>query len=182
MFKNKTIKLFFILGVLLFSFFGVVGCSNEKNSFDINNGKYEYLFEEDYGNNSIVIINNMDDLFQQNFSNNFDLTKYDETYFLKNYLLLFKFKKHYSETNLKVEDTEIIKDNQLIINISINSPADYENNAFDAQISTELLFIDVPRNSVTDINDLSVGILVINSKFNDVYCSVYYNCKRMDEE
>ncbi len=30
MFKNKTIKLFLILGVILFSFIGVVGCSNEK--------------------------------------------------------------------------------------------------------------------------------------------------------
>lgn len=30
MFKNKTIKLFLILGVILFSLFGVVGCSNEK--------------------------------------------------------------------------------------------------------------------------------------------------------
>ena len=30
MFKNKTIKLFLILGVILFSLVGVVGCSNEK--------------------------------------------------------------------------------------------------------------------------------------------------------
>lgn len=182
MLKNKTIKLFLILGVILFSLVGVVGCSNEKNSFDLNNEKYEYLFEEDYGDNSVVIINNMDGLLQQNFLNDFDLTKYDETYFLNNYLLLFNFKTHYSETDLNVKDTRIINGNQLLIDISINSPADYENNIFDAQISTELLFIDVPKNNVTDIDDLSVGILVINDKFNDVYCSVYYNCKRMEEE
>ena len=30
MFKNKTVKLFLILGVILFSLVGVVGCSNEK--------------------------------------------------------------------------------------------------------------------------------------------------------
>lgn len=30
MIKHKAIKLFLILGMLLFSFFGVVGCSNEK--------------------------------------------------------------------------------------------------------------------------------------------------------
>lgn len=178
MFKNKTIKLFLIFVVILFSLVGVVGCSNEKKSFDLNNEKYEYLFEEDYGDNSVVIINDMDELLQQNLSNDFDLSKCDEKYFLNNYLLIFKFKMHYSETDLKVEDKEIVNDNQLLINISINSLADYENNVFDAQISTELLFIDVSRNSVIDINDLSVGILVTNTKFKDVYCSVYYNCKR----
>ena len=37
MFKNKTIKLFLILGVILFSLVGVVGCTNnEKNNSNID--------------------------------------------------------------------------------------------------------------------------------------------------
>ena len=36
MFKNKTIKLFLILGVILFSLFGVVGCTNPTGSDNIN--------------------------------------------------------------------------------------------------------------------------------------------------
>ncbi len=116
-------------------------------NFDINNEKYKYLFEE--GDNSVLIINNIDELSKQNLSTGLDLTKYDETYFLNNYLLIFKFNMHYSESNLKVENTKIIN-NMLLINISIDSPANYENNTFDSQISTELLFIDVLKDSLTE--------------------------------
>ena len=180
MFKNQSIKLFLILGVILFSLFEVSGCSNANNSFDTNNEKYRYLYEEDYGENSIVIIHNTDELLQQNLSTNFILTKYDETYFVNNYLLLFHFNKYYEESNLKVKDTKITNDNQLLINISIDSPADYEHHVFDAQISTELLFVDIPKSTITKIENLRVGILVINTKFEDVYCSVYYNSQRMN--
>ncbi len=182
MLKNKVIKLFLILGVIFFSFV-VIGCSNEKVTsdvnFDINNEKYKYLFEE--GDNSVLIISNIDELSKQNLSTVSDLTKYDETYFLNNYLLIFKFNMHYSESNLKVENTKTIN-NMLLINISIDSPANYENNTFDSQISTELLFVDVLKDSLTETKNLNVGILVINTRFKDVYCSVYYNCKRADKK
>ena len=182
--KSKVVKLFLMLVVITLSIIVFVGCSNGKVpsdvNFDINNEKYKYLFEE--GDNSVLIINNIDELSKQNLSTGSDLTKYDETYFLNNYLLIFKFNMHYSESNLKVvEDTKIIN-NMLLINISIDSPANYENNTFDSQISTELLFIDVLKDSVTETKNLSVGILVINTRFKDVYCSVYYNCKRADEK
>ena len=36
MFKNKTVKLFLILGVILFSLVGVVGCTNPTGSDNVN--------------------------------------------------------------------------------------------------------------------------------------------------
>lgn len=181
-YKNNFIKLFLVLSVVFFSLFFIVGCSNENNHFDTNNEKYRYLYEEDYGEDSLVIIHNTDELLQQNLSADFNLTKYDETYFVNNSLLIFHFNKYYEESNLKVQDTKITNDNQLLINISVDSPADYEHNDFDGQISTELLFVDINKESVTKLENLRVGILVINTRFKDVYCSVYYNCKRMDKK
>ena len=35
MFKNKTIKLFLILGVILFSLVGVVGCSDKESKINV---------------------------------------------------------------------------------------------------------------------------------------------------
>ncbi len=179
---KKFKKILLLLGLIIFGLFGNVGCSNEKHLFDLNNEKYKYLFEDDFGENSITIINNIDEMLQQNLFSISDSTKYNDAYFSSNYLLIFRFNTHYSESDLKVEDSKIIQDNILLINISIDSPADYENNSFDAQISSELLLVDIPRNSITDINDLSVGILVINNRFNNVYCSVYYNCNRREDE
>ena len=46
MFKNKTIKLFLILGVILFSLVGVVGCSNPTVSDNVNATYIRIHFED----------------------------------------------------------------------------------------------------------------------------------------
>lgn len=177
----KKSKLFSMLSVIFFGIFGIVGCSNTSNSSETNNVKYQYLYEKDYGENSKKIINNKDELTKQELSVSCDLTKYDETYFLNNYLLLFKFNTYYEESNLKVQNSKIINGNQLLIDISIDSPIYYEDQPFDAQISSELLFVDISKDRVTNIEKLNVGILVINSRFEDVYRSAYYDCEKMNK-
>ena len=51
MFKNKTIKLFLIFGVILFSLVGVVGCSDKESKINVDfiiDGK-SHLIEIDKG-------------------------------------------------------------------------------------------------------------------------------------
>lgn len=49
MFKNKTIKLFLIFGVIILSLIGVVGCSNKKIKINFKVGEYSSIVEIDKG-------------------------------------------------------------------------------------------------------------------------------------
>ena len=49
MFKNKTIKLFLMLGVILFSLVGFVGCSKGKVKINFKVGEYSSIVEIDKG-------------------------------------------------------------------------------------------------------------------------------------
>lgn len=173
-FSKPSLIMFVLLVVLCFC----GGCSDYNRNSNVN---YEYLYEDDYGKNSVMIIRNTNELLQYDISDQYDLTKYDESFFLNNCLLLFKFKIHYSESNLEIESIKIVDEKQILLNILIDSPANYENNSFDAQISIELLHVDIPKHALKEIDKLNVGILVKNIRFEDIYCSVYYNCKKSEE-
>ena len=172
MFKINM-KLFLIFGMIIV-IFCMFGCSKKYHNFDTDNEKYRYIYLED-----VTIIHSIEELSQYAYLTEYDTTKYDDAYFLDNYLLLFSFMKHYSETKVKVEGTKFI-DQQLLINISINSPANYKSSGFDAQISSELLFIDISKENIKENEDFNVGILVINKRYINVYCSVYYDCSKED--
>ena len=58
MFKNKTIKLFLIFGVILFSFVGVVGCSNPT----VNATYIKTSYQKDVVDGQFNIVNNHHDL------------------------------------------------------------------------------------------------------------------------
>lgn len=68
--KNKTIRLFLILGVILFSFVGVVGCSNnEKNNSNI---------DDDYSN-EIIDLNDIEKItISTNFNSSINIYIYNE--------------------------------------------------------------------------------------------------------
>ena len=172
---KRISKLLLILSVVLLVLL-FAGCFD--NEFDVNNDRYRYLYEQDYGNDSVRVIQSVGQLPLQGVAAGLDLSKYDEEYFSKNYLLIFDFKTQYSESNLKVKGTKVVDGNTLLLNISINSPANYENVDFDAQISKKPLFVEVAKDSISDVATLRVGILVINEQFEGVYRSIYYDCSR----
>lgn len=172
---KRISKLLLILSVVLLVLL-FAGCFDDE--FDVNNDKYRYLYEQDYGNDSVIVIQNVGQLPLQGVADGLDLSKYDEEYFSKNYLLIFNFKTQYSESNLKVKGTKVVDGNTLLLNISIKSPANYENVDFDAQISNKPLFVEIAKDSISDVATLRVGILVINEQFEGVYRSIYYDCSR----
>lgn len=103
MFKNKTIKLFLILGVILFSLVGVVGCSNSTGGnidFTFNDVKKDSIKGTMYERISIFLIESVKKIVKEGlhtaqiwFSDTvkasmygFEKLKYDEEY-MKSILL-----------------------------------------------------------------------------------------------
>lgn len=86
MFKNKTIKLFLIFGVIIFSLVGFVECSNKEGT---NNATYiNTFFLEEEINEKINIIDNHLDLVTLLENNTPE--KYDDSFFDDKSLLIFK--------------------------------------------------------------------------------------------
>ena len=113
---KRISKLLLILSVVLLVLL-FAGCFD--NEFDVNNDKYRYLYEQDYGNDSVIVIQNVGQLPLQGVADGIDLSKYDEEYFSKNYLLIFDFKTQYSESNLKVKGTKVVDGNTLLLNMRL---------------------------------------------------------------
>ncbi len=61
MFKNKLIKLFLMLGVILFSLIGVVGCSHPSNNESVNATYIATFFEDDEIVEKICVVDNHPD-------------------------------------------------------------------------------------------------------------------------
>ena len=102
MFKNKTIKLFLILGVILFSLIGVVGCSNPT----VNATYIRTHFEDDEGNSKFTIVNNHIDLVS--LLENDTPEKFNEDFFKTKSLLFFKIVESISGNKSEIESYEII--------------------------------------------------------------------------
>ena len=106
MFKNKTIKLFLILGVILFSLVGLVGCSNPTVSDNVNatyiNTNVE-IYEE---NNQFVVVNNQMDLLALLENNTPE--KYNEDFFKTKSLLVFEILEESGGNRSEIESYEIM--------------------------------------------------------------------------
>lgn len=109
MFKNKTIKLFLILGVILFSLFGVVGCTNPTGSDNIN-ATYIRTNFDDEEDVQIKVVNNCIDLVT--LLGNDVPKKYNDDFFETKSLLVFKISESGSGTVSEIE-SYIINDKTL---------------------------------------------------------------------
>lgn len=116
MFKRKTIKFFLILGVILFSLVGVVGCSNPTGSNSINATYIRTYFEEDDIDGQLEIINNHIDLITL-LENNIP-EKYDDNFFETKSLLVFKIVESSGGNKSEIESYII---NDKILNVYVKT-------------------------------------------------------------
>lgn len=116
MFKSKTIKLFLILGVILFSLVGVVGCSNPTGSDNVNATYIRTHFEEDDIDGKFEIINNHIDLITL-LENNIPV-KYDDNFFETKSLLVFKIVESSGGNKSEIESYII---NDKILNVYVKT-------------------------------------------------------------
>ena len=106
MFKNKTIKLFLILGVILFSLVGVVGCSNPTGSDNANATYIEMSYPEDAVDNEFTLVNNHLDLLT--LLKNDTPEKFNDSFFETKSLLIFKIIEPSGGNKSEIESYEII--------------------------------------------------------------------------
>lgn len=106
MFKNKTIKLFLILGVILFSLVGVVGCSNPTGSDNVNATYIKTSVEIGEENNQFKVVNNHSDLVTLLKNNTPE--KYNEDCFKTKSLLVFEIFEESGGNRSEIESYEII--------------------------------------------------------------------------
>lgn len=106
MFKNKAIKLFLILGMILFSLVGVVGCSNPTGSDNVNATYIRTHFEDDEGNCEFKVVNNHFDLVS--LLEDDAPEKYDDNFFETKSLLVFKIVESSGGNKSEIESYEII--------------------------------------------------------------------------
>ena len=106
MFKNKTIKLFLMLNVILFSFLGVVGCSNSTGSDKVNATYIEMSYPEDTIGNELTLVNNHSDLLA--LLKNDAPEKYNDSFFETKSLLIFKITEPICGNKSEIESYEII--------------------------------------------------------------------------
>lgn len=106
MFKNKKIKLFLILGVILFSLVGVVGCTNPTGSDIINATYIKTSVEIGEGNNQFKVVNNRIDLVTLLEDNTPE--KYNEDFFKTKSLLVFKIFEESGGNRSEIESYKII--------------------------------------------------------------------------
>ena len=106
MFKNKTIKLFLIFGMILFSLVGVVGCTNPTGSDNVNATYINTYIEIDEGNNQFVVVNNHMDLLTLLEHNTPE--KYNEDFFKTKSLLVFEIFEESGGNRSEIESYEII--------------------------------------------------------------------------
>lgn len=106
MFKNKTIKLFLILGVIFFSLVGVVGCSNPTGSDNVNATYIRTHFEDDEGNGEFKVVNNHIDLVS--LLEDDAPEKYNDNFFETKSLLVFKIVESSGGNKSEIESYEII--------------------------------------------------------------------------
>ena len=115
MFKNKTIKFFLILGVILFSLVGVVGCSTKNNTKSINASYIETFFENSNDvNGQFDIIENQADLVI--LLKNDTPKKYNDSFFETNSLLVFKIVESSLKDKSEIDSYEI-NDKTITINV-----------------------------------------------------------------
>lgn len=105
MFKNKAIKLFLILGVILFSLVGVVGCSNPTGSNSINATYIGTYFEDDNIDGQFKVVNNHIDLVT--LLENDTPEKYNDNFFETKSLLVFKIVESSSGNKSEIESYTI---------------------------------------------------------------------------
>ena len=106
MFKNKTIKLFLILGVILFSLVGVVGCTNPTGSDNVNATYIKTSVEIGKGNNQFKVVNNRIDLVTLLENNTPE--KYNEDFFKTKSLLVFEIFEESGGNRSEIESYEIM--------------------------------------------------------------------------
>ena len=106
MFKNKTIKLFIILGVILFSLVGVVGCTNPTGSDNVNATYIKTSVEIGKGNNQFKVVNNRIDLVTLLENNTPE--KYNEDFFKTKSLLVFEIFEESGGNRSEIESYEIM--------------------------------------------------------------------------
>ena len=165
----KRLGLLCLFLVLLTSVF--VGCVPKETN-------YQYIYEDVYGANQCVVIYSKTQLDALNLQDQYDLEKYDDDFFAMHDLVLFNFATMYEEHDIRVS-AAVRSEHDIKLDICLKSPANGTNQYFDAQISSVLLFAEIPA-FVGDANyePDRVGILVINESFDDVFCSVYYDCRK----
>ncbi len=105
MFKNKLIKLFLMLGVILFSLIGVVGCSHPSNNESVNATYIATFFEDDEIVEKICVVDNHPDII--NLLKNDTPEKYNDSFFEAKSLLVFKIVESSSGNKSEIESYTI---------------------------------------------------------------------------
>lgn len=116
MFKRKTIKLFLILSVILFSLVGVVGCYNSNGCNNINATYISTFFEDDDIDGQFEIINTHTDLVS--LLENDTPEKYNDVFFETKFLLVFKIVESSGGNKSEIESYLI---NDKILNVYVKT-------------------------------------------------------------
>ena len=106
MLKSKFAKLFLILGVILFSLGGVVGCSKSGDNNSVYATYISTYFEDDHIDGQFKIVNNHIDLVT--LLENDTPEKYNDNFFENKSLLVFKIVELSGGNKSEIESYEII--------------------------------------------------------------------------
>ena len=189
MFKNKMIKLFLMLGVILFSFVGIVGCSpSVNNQNNVNASYFGTYFEEDNVERQFDIIYNHLDLVI--LLKNDIPEKYNDSFFETNSLLVFKIIEP-SQGNKSEIGSYIINDKIITINVkTIQVGEDCEMGYwwFILELSKDEIdsfdTVKILKNGDEIINDTKAGILAPQYNYYQSYsfCNIENWPKFIGEE
>ena len=106
MLKRKFTKLFLMLGVILLSLVGVVGCSKSDDNNSVDATYISTYFEDDHIDGQFKIVNNHIDLVT--LLENDPPEKYNDNFFESKSLLVFKIVESSGGNKSEIESYEII--------------------------------------------------------------------------
>ena len=175
--KNNSILTILSICILL--------CSCAYNADGSELPMYRYIFEDEYGEINREVVHNRDQFLAH--INNFyadeipsECDEYDENFYQKNDLVMFRFFTSSIEKNLKIEKARRV-DQKIFIDFSLDYPLPFGNDPYgwDTDIGFNFLFIEIPK-YLGDLNFFkeSVGILVKNVHYENIYFSHYYDCRK----
>ena len=176
MFKNKTIKLFLMLGVILFSLIGVVGCSNPTVSVNVNATYIRTHFEDDEGNSKFTIVNNHIDLVS--LLENDTPEKYNEDFFETKFLLFFKIVES-SDGNKSEIESYIINDKTLNVYVKTKQYGD------TADMECWWFILELKNNEFDNYGIIKIfkngNEIIKDTKSNSLNQTIYYQSYSFDE-
>ncbi len=168
MLKSKFTKLFLILGVILFSLVGVVGCSNPTGSNSINATYIGTYFEDDNIDGQFKVVNNHIDLVT--LLENDTPEKYNDDFFETKSLLVFKIVESSGGNKSEIESYEII-DNTLNVYVKTKQ---YENTD---DVGYWWFILELSKDEVGNFDNVKIfknGEEIMNGNKSTILSKMYY--------